>query len=138
MVHPNLQETLFKTSREDVLTSISIPLAMFTQWNKDGLISFNLADEAEISEPQSLECIFVAKLFSSNISLEIINSLLGKLVKPYAYDFNTIYFNVFKNEWEYLPVIPNDAAIVESYIENLTEDDKEEIEELINTLQNKL
>ncbi len=138
MIHQNLQETLFKTSQAEVLTTTKMPLAIFSQWHKDGLISFNLAEKQEVSESESLECFFISKLFSSNLSLEILNTLLSKLSKPYSYNVNEIYFDVFKNEWEYLPVIPNDKDIVNEYIDNLKAKDEDEINALIDSLRDKL
>lgn len=62
--------------------------------------------------------------------------MLGKLAKPYDYDYRQVYFNVFSNDWEYLPEEINEEDIAENYLENLSaEDEREKIEDIIKRLQ---
>ena len=138
MIQQQLQESLFTTSTKEVLIQTNVPLAVYSQWFNEGFLSIDLAKHKEINETQRLECLFISHLFSSNLQLEIIRYVLGKLTIPYSYNPNKIYFDVFKNEWEYLPIIIDDKDIVVEYIENLTEQDREEIKDLISSLNEKL
>jgi len=102
-------------------------------------LSFDISKVNELQHYELLELVFISELFKSELELEIINHLLLKLPKPFAYDSNTIYFNIFTNSWEYFPNNIEEEEIVERYVENLdAEDDREKIEELINNLQEKL
>jgi hypothetical protein len=80
-----------------------------------------------------LELTFISKLFESKLDTEIINQLLLKLPKPYAYDYRNIFFNVYSNSWEYVPKEIDVKEIVESYLN--AEDDREKIESIIKNLQ---
>jgi hypothetical protein len=99
-------------------------------------LSYDISKVNELQYFELQELLFVSQLFKSELELEVIQKLLLKLPKPYSYDYNTIYFNIFLNSWEYLPKEIDEEEIIENYIDNLTaEDDEEKIKEMINTLQ---
>lgn len=139
MVYPNLQPTLFSTSKEEALDLAKTSVSHAKLWYNQKYLSFDISKVIELHHHELLELVFISELFKSELELEIINQLLLKLPKPFAYDYNTIYFNIFTNSWEYFPNNIEEEEIVERYVENLdAEDDREKIEELINNLQEKL
>ena len=136
MVNPNLQSTLFSTTQEEALALAETSESIAKLWFNHNYLSFDISKVIELQHYEVLELTFIAKLFKSNLELEIINQLLLKLPKPYSYDFNLVFYNVFSNSWEYLPIEIDEEEIVESYLENLNaEDDREKIEEIIKSLQ---
>lgn len=139
MVYPNLQPTLFSTSKEEALDLAKTSVSHAKLWYNQNYLSFDISKVNELQHYELLELVFISELFKSELELEIINQLLLKLPKPFAYDYNTIYFNIFTNSWEYFPNNIEEEEIVERYLENLdAEDDREKIEEHINNLQEKL
>mgnify|MGYP000709253303 FL=1 len=136
MINPNLQSTLFSTSPEEALTLAETSELIAKQWFNQNYLSFDLSQVGELQHHQVLELTFIAKLFKSDLDIELINQLLLKLPKPYSYDYQNVYFNVFSNSWEYLPKDIDEEEIIESYLDNLdAEDDREKIEEIIKSLQ---
>jgi hypothetical protein len=136
MITPNLQQTLFMTGKEEALVVANTTVALANLWFKQNYLSFDISKITELKNSEVLELRFLAHLFKSNLDLETINKLLDKLAKPYAYDYREVYFNVFSNTWQYLPVEIDEEVLVETYLENLnTEDDREKIEEIIKNLQ---
>lgn len=139
MVYPNLELTLFSTPKERALDLAKTSVSHAKLWYNQNYLSFDISKVNELQHYELLELVFISELFKSELELEIINQLLLKLPKPFAYDYNTIYFNIFTNSWEYFPNNIEEEEIVERYVENLdAEDDREKIEELINNLQEKL
>jgi|688.fasta_scaffold1014744_1 hypothetical protein len=136
MITPNLQQTLFMTGKEEALVVANTTEALANLWFKQNYLSFDISKITELKNYEVLELRFLSHLFKSNLDLETINKLLDKLAKPYAYDYKEVYFNVFSNTWQYLPVEIDEEVLVETYLENLnTEDDREKIEEIIKNLQ---
>lgn len=139
MVYPNLELTLFSTPKERALDLAKTSVSHAKLWYNQNYLSFDISKVNELQHYELLELVFISELFKSELELEIINQLLLKLPKPFAYDYNTIYFNIFTNSWEYFPNNIEEEEIVERYVENLdAEDDREKIEELINNFQEKL
>jgi hypothetical protein len=139
MITPNLQPTLFTSTKEESLIIANTSESLANLWFNQNYLSFDISETQEIQEYEVLELMFLSQLFKSNLDLETINKLLGKLAKPYAYDYRQVYFNVFSNDWEYLPEEINEEDIAENYLENLSaEDDREKIEDIINNLQERL
>lgn len=136
MVTPNLQPTLFTTPKEEALTLARTSLSQAQLWYNQNYLSYDISKVNELQHFELQELLFVSQLFKSELELEVIQKLLLNLPKPYSYDYNTIYFNIFSNSWEYLPKEIDEEEIIENYIDNLTaEDDEEKIKEMINTLQ---
>ncbi len=139
MLTPNLQPTLFTTNKVDALDLANTTESIAKLWFNENYLSFDISLVSELQNSEILELTFISKLFKSTLDLETINKLLVKLPKPYAFDYQHVFFNVFSNNWEYLPEEKNEDEIVESYLDNLTvEDDKEEIETIIQNLQDRL
>jgi hypothetical protein len=144
MINPVLQPTLFKISKSEALHMARTTESLASQWYKQQYLSFDISKTPELQSSQVLELAFVSKLFNSALSLDTVNHLLSLLSKPYAYEYKHIYFDVFSNEWSYLPEEidedENEAEeIANLYIENLSaENDREEIERLIDYLQDLL
>ena len=136
MITPNLQQTLFMAGKEEALVVANTTEALANILFKQNYLSFDISRITELKNSEVLELRFLAQLFKSNLDLETINKLLDKLAKPYAYDYREVYFNVFSNTWQYLPVEIDEEVLVETYLENLnTEDNREKIEEIIKNLQ---
>ena len=102
-------------------------------------MSFAIGTVKELQQFQVLELCFIARLFKSALSIDTINQLLISLPKPYAYDQNLVYFNVFANSWKMLPQKLEEETVVENYLETLVdEENKETLKNLIARLQDLL
>lgn len=136
MITPNVQETLFPTSKEEALIQANTSESLANLWFNQNYLSFDISETHELQNSEVLELMFLSQLFKSNLDLETINKLLEKLAKPYSHDYRQVYFNVFANDWLYLPEEIDEEEVVENYLENLNaEDDREKIEDIINYLQ---
>jgi hypothetical protein len=144
MIYPELQNTLLKTSKKEILESYKVSEKEASKWHKLNYLSFDFDNFEDFEEPQFLELIFINKLFASCKNEIVINYLLEKLQKPYSYNYNKIYFDVFENEWKEIPVktIISDYSfdeIVNELLEGYNEDDKIQIiSEYIIGLSSKL
>jgi len=139
MITPNLQPTLFSSSKDEAIISANTTESLANLWFKQNYLSFDISKIHELQHSEVLELRFLSQLFKSNLDLETINKLLDKLAKPYAYDYRKVYFNVFSNDWEYLPEEINEEDIAENYLDNLSaEDEREKIEDIIKNLQERL
>ena len=136
MITPNVQKTLFPTSKEEALIQANTSESLANLWFNQNYLSFDISETHELQNSEVLELMFLSQLFKSNLDLETINKLLEKLAKPYSHDYRQVYFNVFANDWLYLPEEIDEEEVVENYLENLNaEDDREKIEDIINYLQ---
>ena len=136
MVTPNLQPTLFTTAKEEALNISNTSESIAKLWFNQNYLSFDISKVIDLQHYEVLELTFIANLFKSNLDLELINQLLSKLPKPYSYNFNEVYYNIFSNSWENLPKEIDEEELVESYLENLNaEENREKIEDIINSLQ---
>ena len=136
MITPNLQTTLFSSTKEEALNLAKTTESLANLWFNQNYLSFDILKIHELQNSEVLELMFLSQLFKSNLDLETINKLLEKLAKPYSHDYRQVYFNVFANDWLYLPEEIDEEEVVENYLENLNaEDDREKIEDIINYLQ---
>ena len=138
MIYQNNQNSLFTTKKTEAYIVANTTEAITSQWFKLGYLSFDIANITELQDPQLNELTFVSKLFSSSLSLDTINELILKLEKPYTYQYPNIYYDVFENEWKYLPEPINEQNITEEYINSLDGNDTDEINSLIDMLSEKL
>jgi hypothetical protein len=104
MINPNLQGSLFSTQVDDVLKFSKFSKKDIFHIYKLGYISFDISLLNELNDSQVLEIKFISNLLNSGIKVEICDHFLSRLEKPYAYDFESVYFDVFNNEWKYLPI----------------------------------
>ena len=136
MIKPNQQQTLFLTTKQDALILANTSESIANLWYNKNYLSFDISKVDELQNPQVLEITFISKLFKSTLDLDTINNLLLKLPKPYSYDYQQFYFNVFSNEWEYLPEEINEEEIANKYLESLSKkDNRDEIEKIIYNLK---
>ena len=136
MVTPDLQPTLFATSKEEALILANASESIANHWFNENYLSFDISKVNDLQQYEVLELTFISKLFESKLNTKTINELLLKMPKPYAYDYRNIFFNVYSNSWEYVPKEIDEEEIVESYLNNLNaEDDFEQIESIIKSLQ---
>lgn len=139
MIKPNQQQTLFLTTKQDALILANTSESIANLWYNKNYLSFDISKVDELQNPQVLEITFISKLFKSTLDLDTINNLLLKLPKPYSYDYQQLYFNVFSNEWEYLPKKIDEEEIANKYLESLSaEENRDEIENIIFDLQSLL
>ena len=137
MIYPNLQETLFNTTKKEAIEHSGVKELIISQWYDLNYLSFDILQVNELTEPQFVELIFISKLMSNIDSKSMLNYLLSKLQKPYAYRFDKVFFNVFTNEWEYTEkniADFSDEELIDIVIENAN-DDKELLEVYIIQLQ---
>ena len=136
MITPNLQTTLFSSTKEEALNLAKTTESLANLWFNQNYLSFDILKIHELQNSEVLELTFLSQLFKSNLDLETINKLLEKLAKPYAHDYRKVYFNIFANDWLYLPEEIDEEEVVENYLENLNaEDDREKIEGIIKDLK---
>ena len=136
MLTPNLQTGLFTTPKQEALRLANTSESIATLWFQQNYLSFDISKVSELQYPEELELTFVSKLFQSTLCIEVINQLLKTLPKPYAYEYRSVYYNVFTGEWESLPVEIDENEVIENYFEDLdSEDDRETIEGIITKLQ---
>jgi hypothetical protein len=144
MIYPELQKTLFKTSKKEILDDYNVSEKEASSWNKLNYLSFDFDSLDEFEEPQFLEIIFINTLISSCKNETVFNYLLSKLQKPYSYNYNEIYFDVFEDEWKKLPVETEISdysfeEIIDELLENSKEENKIEIiSEFITELSSRL
>ena len=136
MLTLNLQPTLFTTPKQEALRLASTSESIATLWFQQQYVSFDISKVSELQHHEVLELTFVSKLFQSTLGIDVINQLLETLPKPYAYHYESVFYNVFSGEWDSLPVeIPEDE-IIENYFEDLDPElDRETIESFITKLQ---
>jgi hypothetical protein len=136
MLTPNLQPTLFTTSKQEALTLANTSESIATLWFQQQYVSFNISKVSELQHHEVLELTFVSKLFQSKLGIDVINQLLKTLPKPYAYEYRSVYYNIFSGEWESLPVEIDEDEVIDNYFRNLDpDDDRETIEGIITKLQ---
>ena len=137
MIHQNFQETLFTTPKLEAIKYSGVKELIISQWFDLNYLSFDILQVNELTEPQFVELIFISKLMSNIDSKSMLNYLLSKLQKPYAYRFDKVFFNVFTNEWEYTDKKIEDFSdeeLMDIVIENAN-DDKELLEVYIIQLE---
>lgn len=143
MIQPDLQETLFPISKESALSEVGRKESIVQDWYVMKFLSFDITELTELTAPQYLELTFIDALFEKAIQRDNTQYYLSKLKFPYSYDYRKVYFDVFKNEWKYLPVVKDltdyDAEeIIDCYLEAFSDDEKDDvIDELIEDLKNK-
>jgi hypothetical protein len=136
MLTPNLQPTLFTTSKQEALRLANTSESIATLWFQQNYLSFDISKVNELQYHEVLELTFVSKLFQSKLGIDVINQLLETLPKPYAYEYHRVFYNVFSGEWESLPVEIDEDEIIEHYFEDLDPElDREAIESIITKLQ---
>ena len=144
MIFPILQSTLFKTSKKEVLENYKVSETEASKWYKLNYLSFDFDSLSEFEESQFLEIIFINKLINSCKNDTFFNYLLSKLQKPYSYNYNKIYFDIFEGEWKELPLVKEISdfsfeKIVDELLDNCKEEDKiEVISDYISQLSSRL
>ena len=99
-----MQVSLFPITRSEALKIANITESIANQWYNQEYLSFNITTTPVLQNSQVLELTFISKLFNSALSLDTINQMLSLLNKPYAYNYQQIYFDIFSNNWSYLPL----------------------------------
>jgi hypothetical protein len=136
MLTPNLQPTLFTTSKQEALRLANTSESIATLWFQQNYLSFDISKVNELQYHEVLELTFVSKLFQSKLGIDVINQLLETLPKPYAYEYHRVFYNVFSGDWESLPVEIDEDEVIDNYFRNLDpEHDRETIESIITKLQ---
>lgn len=127
MIHPILQNTLFKTSKKEVIEYYKVSKKEASKWYKLNYLSFDFDSLDEFEESQFLEINFINKLINSCENEAFFNYLLSKLQKPYSYNYHKIYFDVFEDEWKELPIETNICDYsFDEILDELLDDCKEE------------
>jgi len=136
MITPNLQLDLFPVNKIDVYKELNINDSDTNVYYEKGYLSFNISENTYLTSPQILELKFIHTLYLKHKNFEIINVYLKGLQKPYAYNIEKVYFNVFKNEWCYFSDVEieknNKHEMIDFLIDSLdAEDDNSDIKNLI-------
>lgn len=133
MINRIEQDSLFPYDLAETLNKHSLSIASVTQLYEDDYLSFDPSVKTEFNAFEYYELDFVCSLFTSELSLDSIKSLLSKLHKPYSYNISKVYFDFNSKDWLKIP-IPEEPAI-EDLINNLIEEeDYPQLEELKNII----
>lgn len=151
MVHRNIsltQPALFKRSLKEFLKETGVDINKLKQWFRIGWISFDPGTQKVYDDKEQYEAMFIKGLVKSELPKETITHMLSQLEKPYCYSYKDIYWDFDKNEWrEFSQVIDefvdnNLEEIIgnnlESYLGGLSENNKEELERIIDCVKNLL
>ncbi len=144
MIYPILQNTLFKTSKKEVIENYKISEIEASKWYKLNYLNFDFDSLDEFEESQFLQIIFINKLIVSCKNETVFTYLLSKLQKPYSYSYNKIYFDFFEDEWKELPLETNISdysfeEIIDDLLDNYREEYKiKVISEFITELSSRL
>ena|ERR1035437_5473164 len=136
MITPDLQLTLFTEEKKDIYKRLNINDSDTSLYYKKGYLSYNISECVYLNTPQLLELKFIHTLYSKHKNFETINLFLKDLHKPYAYNIDNVYFNVFKNEWCYSSERDIEKIdkheLIDFLIDSLDiEDDNDDIKNLI-------
>lgn len=139
MLKPNLQADLFKHKLSENGCSPHQASILFGE----GLLSFNPEGKKEYEGFEIEELKFLKSLyFDAGISVSVVNSMLGKLERPYSYSFDEIYWDFGSQQWKELPqnvedyIDDNLKGIVfenfDEFLENVDEEETERLAEIKN------
>ena len=135
-VYDTGQMELFPRTVNEACCQVGIQLWTVSQLHKAGLISFDPEGGLELTASQYAELCFVGALVAANCSPSTITNFLSKLEKPYNYRHSEIYYDWAAQEWEQLPIIPNERDITFDWISSLAEDnDIETLQELHDQIE---
>ncbi len=129
MIHQNFQSSLFPTSKMELLELLDLTAVDLKKWQELGYLSATFAEVDALDASTVLEILFASKLVKSVPNELFLNHLLSKLEKPYCYNYDAVYFDVFTDEWCYLPIEkPIDAYNFEDIVMELLEDCDREVQ----------
>ena len=137
---PELQFTL----KENILRNFKLLESNLSSWSKLNYFSFDFDSLNEFEESQIQEILFINQLKASCKNETVFTYILSKLQKPYSYNYNNIYFDVFEDEWKFLLVETNISdysfeEIVDELLDDCKEEDKiEVISDYITELSSRL
>ncbi len=123
------QFSLFKRTREQFLNEVGVELKILKQWHELNLLSFDPEELEVFDEKEVEEARFIKILMRSGISFEKVTFMLGKLEKPYCYNFNEMFWDFEDEEW-----ISIDSLIQNSCEQYLFEYFDENIDQYISNL----
>lgn len=138
MISKMEQDSLFPYDLVEILSKHSLSIASVTQLYEDDYLSFDPSEKTELNAFEYYELDFVCSLFTSDLSLDSIKTLLSKLNKPYCYDISKVYFDFTSKDWEKIP-LPEEPELpaIEDLINNLVEEeDYEKLEDIHSHILN--
>lgn len=131
------QEELFVYDKDELLWEYSFTNSMLTQLFEDNYLTYDPAGKDKLSALEFYELRFIISIFSSDLSLSSVKTLLSALEKPYCYDISKMYYDFISKEWQPLPVFEEPTAV--ELIEKIIEDeDYESLEYLKEVIENAL
>jgi len=115
------QACLFRISLTDALARLGVSPDELTRWHGRGWVSFDANTSESLDEfddPKIFEIQIVRDIARSGLTDSQIEVLLSRLMKPYAYDPETIAFS-FRHGWlQAAPVeIPDPSEIIEEHLD---------------------
>jgi hypothetical protein len=100
--------SLFPAAPKELCEDIGLPWRSAVKLYKDGLISFDPEETAELNEPQIAELSFVGSLVAAGCTTKTLQELLSGLKKPYCYSHRAIYYHWPSREWKRMPEAAED------------------------------
>lgn len=140
ILYPKVQPSLFNIPKAEAIEKSGVKELIISQWYDLEYLSFDIMKVNELTESQFIELIFISKLMSNVESKMMLNYLLSKIQKPYAYKHNEVFFNVFSDQWEYKDKSVDDYSdeeLLNILIKNC-DDKKEKLECLITEIEYKI
>lgn len=118
------QLRLFPVKPRDVCNEIKLNWIAALKLYKDGLLSFNPADEERLNEAQEAELILLGTLVVAGCDERMLEQTLKTLQKPYQYKVNQIYYDWNSQEWRLFPHLKENIReqIAKEWLEDLNND----------------
>lgn len=118
------QLKLFPVKPRDVCNEIKLNWIAALKLYKDGLLSFNPADEEKLNEAQEAELILLGRLVVAGCDERMLEQILKTLQKPYQYKVNQIYYDWQSQEWHLFPHLKENRKeqIAKEWLEDLNSD----------------
>jgi hypothetical protein len=116
------QQVLFPATPRGVCEELGLNWWAALKLHEDHWLSFGPAAQSQLDEAQEAELRFVGSLVAAGCDHDMLATLLGGLLQPYAYDVRRIYFDWYARRWRMLPEPhPRPEAVFADWIEALVE-----------------
>lgn len=116
------QQWLFPDTLETLCNEAEASASDVSAWSDKGLLSFDPARDDPFQPYEVAEACFVAALMRSGLSEPDIDTLLGKLERPYQVNPETTAYSFTHEQWVRVAQREEPSEIVERYLDTLEED----------------
>jgi hypothetical protein len=100
---PAAQQLLFPSSPQSLCDEMGLNWQAAARLQEEGWLSFSLESTTQLDEAQEAELRFVGALVLAGCDRHMLGVLLASLPRPYAYDFQRLYYDWRGRRWRLLP-----------------------------------